>query len=165
MIIHHFCKFHLLFANFNAVINFYSKRLVAEKSQPRMDNPKETSLVLFAKPSESKISRKRKRFDLFGPRLGDISLLSGNSGERTAKDKARSDLTRYSQYHKGYVMSGLPTEAENNDLFNENLKAKYDANPRTFWCKDVHTLIMGDSLVSFANYIFSKLAQKIALYS
>ena len=127
------------------------------RSDPQDERPSQN---IGAKVKQARVSRKRKRFDMFGPKLSYMSLPSGNNGvsSTSAKEKALADILKYEQYHKGYLKSDNEQGQSKNQRLNEELKENYDKDPRLFWANGDHSLIMGSQLASFASYVFSILA-------
>ena len=100
---------------------------------------------------------KRSKFSLFGPKLS--TMMFGASAINTnSQDQAVMDISTYELYHKGYrSVPGNDLGGENSQ-FNNDLKDKYDKDPRGFWSEANHGKAMGSSLVRFARYVFSILA-------
>ena len=86
-----------------------------------------------------------------------MSLLRGSAGSLSSTDRAEMMISSYERYHKGYV--GIQPEngsnIEGTERQNEELKGKYDIDPRSFWNDPEHVALLDFDLVSFANFIMS----------
>ena len=87
--------------------------------------------------------------------------MSSEGSQASSKEKANREIVDYERYHKGYkihVEESKASEVIDIDQYNEDLKAKYDLDPRVFWNDSAHSVLLSSSIRSFARYIFSILA-------
>ena len=82
-------------------------------------------------------------------------MLASNFAVLSARDQAAIDINTFEHYHKGYKRVQEDDEEEEIVQFNEDLKARYDDDPRLFWNDQKHRLALGSSLVELARYMFS----------
>ena len=59
--------------------------------------------------------------------------MSSDLGFSSSKDQAVRDISEYESYHKGYKTHAEDLkDSEQIDQYNEDLKSKYDLDPRVF---------------------------------
>ena len=105
------------------------------------------------------MKQNRNTFAIFGPRISTMNMSSeGSLG--SSKEKAKREIIDYEMYHKGYKihMEDSKVSVEDIDQYNEDLKGKYDLDPRVFWNDSDHSALLSSSIRAFASYLFSILA-------
>ena len=142
------------------MVSFYAERIHKQRSFAEGGSPdvggsssprvKRESVQLASKD-------KRSNFTIFGPRLSKM-VRSPNARISTSKDQAELELSAYERYHMGYILVDGGVAEGQDAKFNEDLKSKYDEDPRVFWSDKRHVRVMGTTLVALARYIFSILA-------
>ena len=145
----------------DALVTFYGKRIDKARSIAEGDSshvagsPRVKNEQVQLQPMNI---ANRSKFAMFGPRLSQM-VMSSSSRVSTSRDQAELDISAYEKYHMGYtIVAGGGVAVGEDAQFNENLKSKYDDDPRVFWSDKKHTRAMGDSLARFSTYIFSILA-------
>lgn len=140
-------------------MQFYANRLDSEKSEAGNNGEEPARVKIVSQPAADKLHKKRSKFLLFGPKLELMRLSQRSGGIMSSSGCAEMHLTAYDRYHKGYmsvlVDNDINIKDQEPDRYNDELKAKYDLDPRIFWTNAEHMSALDDQLISFAIYIFS----------